>query len=972
MIFVCLLMSGVSKSMAGEAQIATPIEEITVTASRIERSDFSFSNPVISITGEDIRSSGVRDTVQFLKQTPALIGSFDTQQSAGSVLSIGTNGASALNLRNLGAQRTLVLVNGRRYVRSPFPGRAITDIAGLPELLIDRVEVMTGGASALYGADGVSGVVNFIMKDRYEGLEVFAQTAASDNNDAKSNAFNVTFGTGLLNDRAHLSLAADYKDDQHLSGEERDFSSLPEYVDFQENPDNPSSDPNLPHLVPLRDIRFYDFSTAGAVDISWDGIPEFNGDGAPWNPGRFIEPYYQQGGDGSPLADFTGDLLPEVERYNLNTIFGYDMSDKVSFFAELGYSNTNSFSRWQPTYDFVLAFPSGSPYAPTAITEAADGNPLLISRDNFDFGRRSPDTKREVIWTVAGFKGELSSNVDFEVSYNYGETEVTDKVVNNRYNDRFAAALDAVIDPGTGEIVCNSELDPNAEPFNLTFQGWDQYTPLAGTWAGSFRPGEGDCVPINIFGYGSPSREALDWININTKAHARWQQHVTQAYLTGDSAAWFDLPAGSVGFVAGMEWRNEQVSSDPAAEDRLGLTFGNKFEGESGEQDVYEFFAEVDVPLLSQTTLIQYLAVDGAVRHSIYSEFSDATTWKVGVVWQPFESLTLRATTAEATRIPSLQELYSPPGQTFENIADPCGINQLANGSEFRADNCALTLSALGVDPDTFIDPNSFSVPGISSGNPDLKQETADTLTWGFIYTPAFAEGLTFSMDWYNIDLNDAINFSSAEDIARLCVDLPEAENKFCDLLVRQSGTGAIVEFTQRPENVSAFKTSGVDFRASYAFALSDLGMSDWWGSLSLELSGNKLRELEGVSIPGADSISEVGRPYKPEWQANFDMLWQRSNTTLRWQIHYFDETSRFDEATTDNNPNIVEKRYLEFKRKLTHDLYGGYQYNDQINLFAGVNNLMNEKPEIGMLAYPVSPIGRYLYAGIRFSLHSP
>ncbi len=944
------------------------IEEVVVTASRIERPDLKYSNPVISLDGEKIRTAGLKDMALFLSELPALSGSITKNDTAGGAAADGTNGITALNLRNLGFLRTLVLVNGRRYVGSPFPGAAFVDIDALPMALIERVEVMTGGASALYGADGVSGVVNFVMKDRFEGLALTAQSGASTKHDAQSRSASLTYGTPVADARGHFSVAFNYADDQRLSRLRRDYSSPEGYVQFVLNPDNPNADPGLPSQAPLRDLRFFDYAYGGAVDVTLDGIPDFNGDGTPWQAGRFVPPFYDQGGDGSAVGAFRQDTLPAEERFGLNVLFDFDLTESLHFFSEFSYNKRDSLGEFTPTFDYFLLFFPDAPFVPSDITTAAAGNPIGVTRDNFDFGVRSDNTERETYRGVLGLEGSFSDHLEFEISYTYGETDVETVDLNNRYNDRFAAALDAVIDPASGEIVCASELDPAAEPFNLTFQEWNDYSPQPGTWAGSFIPGSGDCVPINIFGEGAPSRAALSWIMTDSLSKANMQQQVLQAYVRGDTSNWFTLPAGAVGFVVGAEWRDEEVSANPADENRLGYTFANKYDGERGQQDVTEAFVEVDIPLLAEQPLAKFLALDVAVRHSDYSTTGSATTWKTGLVWQPFDSLTLRGTVAEATRAPSLQELNAPLGQSFEDISDPCDINNLINGTAFRATNCAALLNDIGIDPATYIQPSGLSVSGLNGGNPSLDQEEADTVTWGLIYAPAAIAGLTISVDWYDIEIEEAIEFASPQDAAELCVDLPTLNNEFCNLITRGTD-GGITSFVQQPQNVASLTTRGVDFNIRYGFALSRMGFADNWGSLSFELSGNHLEELKTTSLPGAAPVSRLGQKFAPEWQANFDLDWQLGETLLRWQVHYFDETNRFDDLTTRNNPNIVERRYLEFDRKLTHDIFGSHQFTDQLTIYAGINNLTDEQPDIGEIFYPVSAVGRYMFAGLEFRL---
>lgn len=957
---------------SAESTDGPAIEEVVVTASRIERPDFSYSNPVLSVDSATIRASGEKNITDLLKQIPALSNSWSQELLTGQNGFDGANGLTALDLRGLGPFRTLVLVNGRRSVGSPFPGGSVVDVDSVPMHLIERVEVMTGGASALYGADGVSGVVNFVMKDRYEGFEVFAQTGASSKHDAQSTSTNVTYGTAVAEGRGHLSLALGYSEDNRISPRRRGFSSGTDYAVFVDNLNNPNNDPNLPSELPLGDIRYYDYSTAGAVDINLDAEPEFDGDGTPWDAGQvpFVGPFYSQGGDGQPLVDLINDLLPDEERYSFNAMFDFEVSESMTFFSELSYMRADSYSVGGPSFDYALVFLPGSAYVPANVAAAAVDSPaVLVNRDNFDFGKRSNETERETLRTVVGFEGAFTPNLEFEVSYTYGETDVESRALNNRYNDRFAAALDAVVDPASGDVVCASELDPSAEPFNLAFQEWNDYDPQAGSWAGSFTPGAGDCVPINIFGDGSPSREAVAWIHTDSLARANMKQQVAQAYLRGNSANWLELPAGPVGFVLGTEWRKETISADPADEDRLGYTFGNKYDGERGNQSVRELFAEIDVPLLAQRRFAENLAVDAAIRYSDYSTIGETTTWKVGLVWQPWESLTLRSTLAEATRAPSIGELFTPLGQTFEFISDPCDVNNLQNGTAFRTANCAEVLTAFGVDPTTFTDPYGSSTPGLIGGNRNLTEETADTITFGVIFTPTFIESLTVSIDWYDIELVDAIEYSSPQDAADLCVDSASINNKFCDSLTRDPVTGGVAEFIQGPNNVASLDTRGVDFTVSYFVDPSRWGGSENWGTVALTLNGNKLQELEKVNLPGAASISEAGQVFRPEWQANFDAQWQGAKTSLTWRVHYFDETERYSKTITDNNPNITSSKYLQYDRKLTQDLYGSYQFNEQLNVFAGVNNLTDEKPDIGEVFYPVSPLGRYLYAGLNFKL---
>ena len=949
------------------------IEEIIVTSSRIQKPDYAFSNPVISVDAEAISFSGATNVTDFLKDLPALTGSLDGNDAAGANAFIGGTGLTLLDLRNLGIDRTLILVDGRRHVAS-LPGSAAVDVDTIPIDLIERVEVQTGGASAIYGADGVSGVVNFILKKDFEGISIRARAGQSGESDAGNRRFSILAGKNFANGRANLTGSFEYNKDDRLNASERFFAGGGGRQIFVDNPaELDGDDPNVPDQIPLADTRFFDSSLAGAVYIDDDDTPDFTGDDTPWDSGTipFIPPFYQQGGDGSPRDLFIGDLLPEEERYTTNLFGRYQFDDALTLFAEAKFSRAEALTVSQPTFDFDLVIAPDYAFTPPNIAAAAAGNSFFVSRDHFDLGLRGEDITRDSLRTVIGIEGDLSSHLRYEVSYVYGETEVENNIANNRFNDRFAAALDAVIDPATGQPTCRSNLDPDAVPPNLG----GGFTTLPGTWAGSFTPGPNSgCVPVNILGEGAVSAEAAAWINTTSLAESKLTQNVVQAYLAGDTGNWFELPAGPIGYAAGLEWREEESRSIPPIEDQLGLTFGNVLSPERGDYDVREVFAEVDVPLLQGAPAADILSVDAAVRLSDYSTTGNATTWKVGGIWSPIEDVTFRATVAEATRAPNIGELFDPGGQTFQFISDPCDITELANGTEFRTTNCAELLTGLGADPATFIDQNSARVPGALEGNPELTEEVADTTTIGLILRPRFIENLTIAIDWYDIELEDAINTALPQVASDLCVDLPTLDNQFCNLIQREQGTGGIVNFTQQPVNVANFKTEGFDFTINYLLDPANFGVNADWGVFNFRLIGNKLEELTFINLPGADPDSDLGESdpangvQAPEYQAAFNLLWQRGPVALNYTLNWFDETYRFPKNEIENNPDIAEPRFLKYSAHVMQNLQLRYTPSEVWSFYGGINNLEDNEPDIGETFFPVSAVGRFFYVGVDYS----
>ncbi|MBI1251194.1 MAG: TonB-dependent receptor plug domain-containing protein [Alphaproteobacteria bacterium] len=967
-------------------------EEIIVTGSRIRQPDFQSSNPVVSVDAEAIQLSGTTNLTDFLQQLPALTNSIDSNDAASINAGIAGSGLNLLNLRNLGTDRTLVLVDGRRHVSSD-PGSAAVDVNTIPIDLIERVEVLTGGASAIYGADGVSGVVNFIMRDDFEGMTARAQYGSPEEEGGGQSTFlGVTAGSNFAADRGNFTVSLEYSNDRKLSLYDREFSGL-RGVGFRENPGFADiNGDGVPEVtppftqIPLGDIRYFDSAVGGAVYAQLDdynalfGIDpaaildlDFVGDGTPWDPGIFVPPIFQQGGTATPIASYNGDPIQGLERFAVNAGGRYDMTPNLRVFTQLKYVVTESESTSQPTFDFFLAIdPATNPYVPDVIRQTAlsTGAPLIfVSRDNFDLGVRGERIKRETYRGVWGVEGSLFGDaVDYEASYTYGRTDVDARILNNRYNDRLSQALDAVIDPATGRIVCAIDLDPTYFSNNEFIQGFPAPT--------SFTPGANSgCVPVNIFGENSVSAEARNWIMTTSRESASVRQHVVNAFLTGDSERLFSLPGGPIGWVIGGEWRREESESTPPPEDTAGLTFGNVRFPTAGSFEVREAFVELQAPILEGVFLAEELRLDGAARISDYTTIGQTTTWKVGLEYAPVRDITFRGTLAQAVRAPNIAELFRPAGQTFELINDPCSQANLNLGTQFRQANCAAILSALGVDPTTFIDPNSSSVGGTLQGNSALEEEEADTQTMGVVVRPRFIPNLTFSVDYYDIEISNAVNTALGEELAELCVDAPNINNQFCKFVSRDPATGGIDNFTQQPFNVASFNTKGYDFSANYLFDPANWGVDGDWGLLNIRLIGNYLEELSFINVPNAprDFDEGEGGPDEatPEWQFALDLTWQRGPLTLNYGWSWHDETRRFDAEEVAGDPAIAAPEYLYYDARSVHDFQARYDFSSVWSVYAGVNNFTDQEPDIGEVAYPVNPLGRFWYVGVRTNLPS-
>lgn len=932
---------------------------IVVTGSRIKQPDYDSPSPIFTVGADTLQSSGTTNLTDFLTGYPALIGSSTSGDNSGSGAGIGATGLNLLNLRNLGTERTLVLVDGRRHV-SGLPGSASIDINTIPNDLVERIEVLTGGASAIYGADGVSGVVNFILKKDFEGISVRGQAGISEHGDAGQRLGAITIGHNFADGRGNIAVAYEYGQDDRLETRDRGYLSGTNAIGFFQNPADgvgAADDPSIPDRVPLANIRYFDTTRDGGIDVDFDGFPDFNGDGTPYDPGTFVRDFYQQGGSGTLVSDYGNDLLPSVSRHVVNAIAHFDVSDKLTVYAEGKYANVKSFSLGQPTFDYYLFVPEDNPYIPASLaaTIAGIGNGgVLVNRDNFDLGQRGENIERETWRGVIGVKGDISPSFSYDLSAVYGRVDVTNHYVNDILDDRFYAAIDVV--NGPNGPTCRVNLDPNWTPDQPFTYIRDVIPPT------TFSPGQ--CVPLNIFGENKASQAALDFITVDTTDHSRIEQFVVSGAITGDFRNLFSLPGGELGFALGGEYRKEKSSFVPDPIAAQGLTFTNALAATTGQFSVKEAFAELRAPILADMPFAHELTLGAAIRYSDYTTIGSTTTWKVDGSYAPIKDITFRGTYSQAVRAPNIGELFDGGGQTFLFVDDPCNVANQDNGESTRPANCAALLTALGADPNTYTDPRSVNIPGIQSGNPNLIEEKAKTWTAGAVIRPSFIPGLNIAADWYNIKLKNAVNTVSLQQLAELCVDQADINNQFCAAIQRDNGTGYISGFTLQPQNVASFETAGLDVNINYALE------PDWnFGKFNFRVIGNYLDKLTFIGTPGAPVTDSRGTTFAPKFQVNLDATWKINNFSLNYGLSWYDHTRRFSANAIAGDPDIVDPRYYYYKERWQHDLYASLDVGDDFQIYGGVNNFTNNKPALGSSSYPTSAVGRFLFVGARAKL---
>ena len=978
-LFTALTLPGVALAQETEQTApgtgTTNLDKVTVTGSRIARTGFVTPSPVTAITAEEIRATGAVNIGDLMTKLPALSPNYTLGNST---RFIGTAGLGLLDLRGMGTARTLVLVNGRRHVGSS-PGSTAVDVNTIPTEWIERVEVITGGASAVYGADAVAGVVNFIMKKSFEGFELRGQTGKADEGSFDRSFVSFSGGGDFADGRGSAAIALEYSKQDRFGRGDRKIGR-----EFLVSVPNPNYDPTQPpsESNPQTIIS----GPGGNHSISYGGtftIGTFN----PANPATWANRYvFDPDGtfrrnryDGVVVSatscvdcDFAdlnavADLQPAFDRFSFNTVVNFDLNDNHRLFFEGKYSKTESQFFGQPTFDQPIRIRRQNPYVTPqlgALMDAAGLTQLQVSRFNVDAGRRGENVERQTTRAVLGIEGYFGDEWSYEASANYGQTTIDRLNLNNRINERWHAGLDVARD-ANGNLVCRTTIDPNA------------VNPHTNTVYSSFaRTG---CIPFSIFGNGAVSREAAAWFNTNSLNTSKLEQNVISASVANSSL--FSLPAGEVGFAGGVEYRKEksQENTDPLA--ALGLTFLNAIPSRGGEYDVTEVFAETTIPLLADLPGVERLALDLAGRYSDYSTIGTAGTWNIGLDWTIIPSLRFRGTVAKAVRAPSIGELFNPQSQNFATIADPCNYQttnanrpSTAKDPALRQANC----TALGI-PVGWVDTFSANRPGVSGGNPDLSEEEADSVSFGFVWQPEFVQGLGVSVDYWRVTLHDAIGAVTAQTNATRCVDSPGGiNNPFCSFITRAPVGGytdsqgrifpaySITNWLALNENLAKSRRVGVDVEVDYRFNF--LG-----GDSTLRFVGTRLlqsREWPFQDFP--DEFNEYVTYFTdPRWRAQLNATYRRGNWRGSWDLNYVDGNLRVTPASYSSNPGSQSP--IRNGSWTYHNMQIGYKFGDTgLDLYLGVDNVFDKDPPLNYFGADIGSalydnIGRFMYLGATY-----
>ena len=993
---------------------------IIVTGTRIARPTLDSSVPLTSVTTDDLLGTGELSLGDALNDLPSLRSTFSSGNSS---RFIGTAGLSLLDLRGLGTDRTLVLVNGRRHVTST-PGDNGFDVNTIPIDLVQRIDIITGGNSAVYGSDAVAGVVNFVMRTDYDGFSMRGQAGISEQGDRGNYFVSGVYGKNFGDGRGNITVAAEYTRQQPLYFRDRDsltgaFSGRCQYQLTDSTTGELAAGDGIPDntfLCGINNAAISSGGTIGTIDaasnlqrryLRFDSAGNIFID-TPTRAFSNVGSGNQQGGAGATLRQ-TGSLLAEVDRYAANLYAHFEVSDALRPFVEAKFVRTTVSGEGQPSFFTSVPGTLGGPAmrcdnafltasALTTLQSFGLCNNLVtgtfpLGRFNDDFGGRRFEGDRDTYRIVGGIDGSFNDDWRYELAINYGRFEAFGRNTNNLLlfdidgnPAGFNLAVDAVRN-GTGQIVCRVNADMDAT---------------------NDAPG---CVPINVLGYGAPSQAALDYVHADGTTDEFASQFVASAFVNGDLSQLFELPGGPISFAIGAEYRKEKSSVDFDELTSAGGTFLNALQDFNPPSlEVKELYGELQFPLLENVNFARELVVTLAGRVSDYNNRTGTVyAYNIQGVYAPIDDIRFRVAYATSVRAPTQGDLFSPQSQNFAQLADPCDSTNI-NGGPNRAANCAaagvptLNNAALvaacagssfpAVLGTPFINctARTSSTGFVSGGNPTLSEERGKSLTVGVVFEPSFLPGLNLTVDYYDIKVENLIAALGAQQIINLCYDSDTGlSSPFCATVNRDPATGLFVEpaVVSGGVNFAAQETRGIDVDLSYRRSF------DNGDRMEIRAIATHVFQLDNFTDPlnpivPNRQLSELG---DPRWAATFSFRYDFGNFDVRYDARYigkmtigtYETQNRYTglcpasglttlgsctAGTLTTLPPLNADQFdrIYYPDVLYHDIRIGFDVQNKYRFYAGVNNLLDKDPPLGDLGTaggsPFESFGRNFFFG--------
>ena len=925
-------------------------DSIVVTGSRIRRPDLESASPVAVIDSQQIQSQGIVNTQDLLAKLPQ-VGIPGLSRTNSNFNTTG-NGVATINLRNLGDSRTLVLVNGRRFVPG-VAGTSVVDVNNIPADFVERIEVVTGGASAIYGSDAIAGVVNYVTKTDMQGITARAQYGLTSRGDNPNYTASITGGTKFgEDDRGSIIVNGTYSKDLGLLSNKRGISA--------EDCSNLGCGPQ----------SYSSYSAQGRFELR-------NGANASSNAGGYASNLFSFNPDNSVVSGggtgFNRNSVRRIstptERYLAAGAAQYKFSDSVTAFLEGTYAKTKSSSQIEALaldsqLDTGVGYGIDNPYIPASIRQQiiARNSDGIASNDvtSIDFRRRqnevfsrSNSNDRDTFRIAGGFRGAISPKWSYEVSGVYGQLK--DRTSSQDIDiTKYANALDAVTD-ATGTIVCR-----------------DAAARAAG------------CAPINLFGYNTASAAASNYVqaDVAREVAIKNTQFVANASLNGSLLT---LPYGDVRVAFGGEYRREKSAENWDALTNAGQNSGNQTPDTVGSFNVKELFGEIDIPILKDLPFVNSLSLQGAARYSDYSTIGNVFSWNAGAEYSPVRGLRFRGNYAIANRAPNINELFSSASETFPAVQDPCdGVTAASTGTYANACRQIPAIAAAVRNGGTFqyTLADTQGINGFDGGNRNLQEEKGKTLTLGAVIAPDQVRGFSLTVDYFDIKLTNAIGIIPRSTSIQQC--LLTSEPQFCNNVIRYDNTGYIRTVNAQNINIADTKTRGIDVNLRYGRALG-LTTDD---RLDLSVLYTHTLRYKTQSDPAAPAYSGVGNlEYGAAFRdkVNATATYSAGPYSVNWTTTYLSpmvDTVRDEFADYADqiglSPEIAA--HNEIASRFYHDVQLRARVGEeskQMEMFFGVTNLFDRKPPkledtvfYGTItgtttaADVYDPIGRRFYVG--------
>lgn len=937
------------------AQGGEEVEEVIVTGSRIRQDPLSDSGPVMNISSEDIKKSGLTSIGDFLQRLPSSGGALNARFNSSGNFGFPPDGSgvgagsSQVDLRHLGAKRVLVLVDGMRWISESSASGvgSATDLNTIPLSIIDRIEVLEDGASAIYGADAIAGVVNIITKKDFEGFEVsgYAGTFSEGDGDTVEG----TLSVGSVSDRSSVFLSVSYVDQKTVSAADvaqARESAGPGTSNLHGSSGTPQgrfvlTDPNTTSFINCT-INNGASPAGGGTAVFFDPAnPCVGDDFNTWsNADRFN------------FAPFNKVVTPS-ERTSIYGQSNYQFNDDVSFYLKGLYNNRKSVNQAAPEPLFIgsdagngnildtISVDVTNPYNPFGFSVVAEDQSYFMGRRPLEGGARIFSQDVDTWYLGSGLVGEFSAGErsffwDVNVAWSRNQAN---QIKTGGYNARkLKQALGPAFLDTSGSYACGT-----------------LGNPIDG------------CVPFNFFGgqgangQGTITSEMLGWVAFTQQDSSEQELKNFTANISGDIV---DMPAGPLAFAAGYEYRDQNGSFQPDAIVVAGDSAGIPAQPTTGTFDVNALYVELSVPLLSERPGADLLDLSIAARSADYSTFGRETTTKLAVRWRPMPELLLRAAVAEGFRAPAIGELFGLQSRFDATIADPCSDFNNTGVSATVIANCV----AEGVPADGSYVQLGGQISVLTGGNPLLQPETVDSTNFGVVWSPSFVENvgwiedLTFEVAYYKHELSDAIQAVDAQTILDSCASI--GEPAFCSLIGR-TNSGVINRFDNQLTNIGGIDTDGYDFNLTYTGPESDRGQFrvSWLNSMLNNFteilldpsssSGFQERSLEG--------ITENDRG-KPEYTSTLVVDWFYNDWDVTWTVRYIDEMTERCSDFLDGSPDSLANLGVCSMPDLTDNslslntldstmfndaqvTYRPSRMDGNLSITLGINNIFSEDP---------------------------